>query len=292
MTTNNDNSTLAAEVAVAAEPIRDRQPKLKETQIGSLSDFLSAIKEFSSKSGPTWFRGQSDRKYKLTPGLFRHKDIVSNPDPHVRAQEIESSLVERFRNQSVPYVGSKFSHEDEWGQLFFMQHYRIPTRLLDWSYSPLVALHFALFSQDPQKRPAEACAVWVLHPEIWNGAALAHQRAPKLIYGTSSTESQSYKTSTAYKVRNADAIGIEGIHNSPRIVAQQGVFTIFGSTTLPLEDQFQSNQYPEEALSVITIARDSIEKLRTEIVHAGIVETTIYPDLEGLASRLRRELSF
>lgn len=292
MNTTADHSTPNAGLAAAAEFIKPDQPKLRETNISELSEFLSAVKDLSCKSGPTWFRGQSDRKYKLTPGLFRHKDIETNPDPHVRAQEIESNLVERFRNQSVPYVGSKFVHEDEWGQLFFMQHYRIPTRLLDWSYSPLVALHFALFSPDPKKKPEDACAVWVLHPESWNGAALAHQRAPKRIYGTTSPESQSYKTSTAYKVRNADAIGIDGIHNSPRIVAQQGVFTIFGATTSPLEEQFQANQYPGEALSVITIKKESIDSLRAEIIHAGIVETTIYPDLEGLASRLRRELSF
>lgn len=292
MTTTTGNQaepTPAATTSITAEA---NQSKLKEKRVTSLSEFLSAAKELSSASSPTWFRGQSDRKYKLTPGLFRHSDIVDNPDPHVRAQEIESNLVERFKNQSVPYVGNKFMHEEEWGQLFFMQHYRIPTRLLDWSYSPLVGLYFALFSPDPKKKPESACAVWVLHPDIWNEAALAHQKAPRRIFGTSSTESQSYKTSTAYKVRNADAIGIEGIHNSPRIVAQQGVFTIFGATTSPLEEQFQSKNYPEEALSVITVATELIEKLRSEIINAGIIETTIYPDLEGLASRLRRELSF
>ena len=122
--------------------------KLKERSISTLAEYFGAIKDLSRNDGITWFRGQSKRTYKLQPGLFRHPDIEHSQTPHIRSKELESKLMERFKNQSVPYVGDKFSHEEDWGLLFFMQHYRIPTRLLDWSYSPLVALYFALSTVD------------------------------------------------------------------------------------------------------------------------------------------------
>lgn len=201
--------------------------------------------------------------------------------------------MERFRNQSLPFVGDKFSHEDDWGLLFFMQHYRIPTRLLDWSYSPLVALYFAVSTVKISNGAAtEPCTVWALHPETWNAAALAFQKAPSKIFGTKSTESQNYRTQAAYNLQDADAIAIEGIHNSPRIVAQQGAFTIFGPTTKPLESQFLNAAYPNETLSAISVKSECVDALKLELMAAGILETTIFPDLEGLAIRLRRELNF
>jgi hypothetical protein len=174
-----------------------------------------------------------------------------------------------------------------------MQHYRVPTRLLDWSYSPLIALHFALSgAKTDSNDPNSACAVWTLHPEAWNGAALSHQTAPAKIYTTDSDEVKPYKAGVAFKTQTADAIAIEGIHNSPRIVAQQGAFTIFGPTTVAMEKQFSSTAYPAESLGVISIKSANIPKINKELIDAGILETTIYPDLEGLASRLKRELSF
>jgi hypothetical protein len=267
--------------------------KLREVFVKDLIGYLQAVKNFSNISGSTWFRGQSKRSYNLEPGLYRHPSIKGNNNTHPKAAELESKLMERFKNQSVPYVGHKFVHEDEWAQLFFMQHYRIPTRLLDWSYSPLIALHFALLGAETNPDNDEAaCAVWILHPEAWNKAALSHQSAPSKIYGTESDEIKPYKAGAAFKLQTADAIAIEGIHNSPRIVAQQGAFTIFGPTTNPMEIQFKSTDYLNTTLGVITIKAEHAAEMNKELIDAGILETTIYPDLEGLANRLKRELSF
>lgn len=281
----------AVNLEIAAHPVAKK--KLNEIFVNSLSDYFAAIKSVSKVGGVTWFRGQSKRSYKLQPGLFRHPDIENSQTPHIRSKELESLLMERFRNQSLPFVGDKFSHEDDWGLLFFMQHYRVPTRLLDWSYSPLVALYFAVSTVRISNGVAdEPCTVWALHPESWNAAALAFQKAPSKIFGTKSTESQNYRTQAAYNLQDADAIAIEGIHNSPRIVAQQGAFTIFGPTTKPLESQFLSAAYPEDALQAISVKPEAIGNLKLELMAAGILETTIFPDLEGLAIRLRRELNF
>jgi FRG domain len=284
---------LPLNTAIASATTPTPFTKYREVVITDLVDYLKAVKILSNMTGATWFRGQSKRTHELQPGLYRHPTIKGNSNTHSKASALESKLMERFKNHSVPYVGHKFMHEDEWAQLFFMQHYRVPTRLLDWSYSPLIALHFALSGADiDSKDSTTSCAVWVLHPENWNEAALAHQSAPAKIYDTDSDEIKPYKAGAAFKLTTADAIAIEGIHNSPRIVAQQGTFTIFGPTTSPMEIQFNADSYPTNVLSVITIKSMDIANINKELIDAGILETTIYPDLEGLASRLKRELSF
>lgn len=285
------NSTITNGTMGVKTPATAR--KFRELFAKDLVEFLVAVKQLSNANGATWFRGQSNRLHKLEPGLYRHPAIKGQVNTHAKATELESKLMERFKNHSVPYVGHKFVHEDEWAQLFFMQHYRVPTRLLDWSYSPLIALHFALSGAEKSSSdPNSSCAVWTLHPEVQNGAALSHQTAPAKIYTTDSEEVKPYKAGVAFKTQTADAIAIEGIHNSPRIVAQQGAFTIFGPTTVAMEDQFNANAYQSTSLGVITIKSGDVLNINKELIDAGILETTIYPDLEGLASRLKRELAF
>ena len=56
--------------------------------------------------------------------------------------------------------------------MFFMQHYGVPTRLLDWTENPFVAIYFALVSMEDIKNVD--AAIWMCDPVAWNRAALEH----------------------------------------------------------------------------------------------------------------------
>lgn len=142
----------------AVAPVQ--QPTIKE--VNSISDFLNELDTIGYVSKKLWYRGVSDSNYTLTPSLFRHKTAKTQS----ALKKLELELNETFEMRSLPYAESRQWAEDEWERLFFMQHYRVPTRLLDWSGSPLVSMHFAVTSAKLEKSGSAAAdaAVWVLDP--------------------------------------------------------------------------------------------------------------------------------
>jgi hypothetical protein len=98
-----------------------------------------------------WFRGQSDATWGLIPRIWRKE--------YSDANEAEMRL--EFESVGHPLTQSGAVH-DKWHWYFLMQHYGAPTRILDWTVNPLVALYFAV-------RDSEADgAVWVVDPWRWN----------------------------------------------------------------------------------------------------------------------------
>ena len=141
----------------------------------------------------------------------------------------------RFRQRSIPYHSRSLT--DDWDTLFFMQHYGVPTRLLDWTENPLIALHFALMgaSMRPTKsgKPAFAsnAAVWVLDPVEWNRHALRHVSFEGGVLTPDDEVLKGYRPIPKFAGMHNQPVALYGAHNSARIVAQQGVFTIFGRDT-------------------------------------------------------------
>lgn len=95
-----------------------------------------------------WYRGQVQSKFQLLPSISRSiGGIPLNP-------ELEIVLLSKFKSLATPYIDNLPTPplpngvESYWSWLFQMQHYGVPTRLLDWSRDALVALYFATNPED------------------------------------------------------------------------------------------------------------------------------------------------
>ncbi len=269
-------------------------PRIAEYRPVSLPKYMDIVQTLQRRAGhPLWFRGTTDMEYPLEPSLYRH------PKEHSQDQfrELERQLMTRFRQRSIPYHSRNLL--DDWEAQFFMQHYGVPTRLLDWTESPFVGLHFALMPplgvRARRGRPAspKSAAVWVLDPVAWNRAALKHisYTGAPLTPGDEGLKGYSHRDSAV--AMSIYPVALYGAHNSARIVAQQGVFTIFGTSRESMEELVRNRDtFPSDALRCIVIHPSRILPMRKSLLNQGVTESAVFPDLEGLARETKRHFGF
>jgi FRG domain len=265
----------------------------REVKVRSLPEYLTLVEEAQAKASESlWYRGCGSASYHLLPTLYRHPKYRTADE----LAQLERKLMTRFRQRSIPYHSRSLS--DDWDTLFFMQHYGIPTRLLDWTENPLIALHFALMGA--KRRPTSSrrlafqsdAAVWMLDPVAWNRHSLRHVSFQGEVLSPDDETIIGYRPTPRFAGMHNQPVALYGVHNSARIVAQQGVFTIFGKDTRPMEQLFRIDAFPAQCLTKITAPRSFIRRLRNSLLNQGITESAVFPDLEGLAREIKRIFGF
>jgi hypothetical protein len=243
-------------------------PLLSKT-VESLTHFLELCAELVDKWSTDhgeltlWYRGQRCAEWHLTPSEYRY--------PLLDAEEIRSEFMLKARElvRSAPAT--------DWEWYFLMQHYGLPTRLLDWTAGSLIGLHFALWGNTGQTD----AAVWVLDP--W---ALNHWScgcSDLVVTGPNPDPIAKRYLGPVYKTRRLPKrpIAIVPPYNSQRITAQRGTFTVHGSSKRDLDAQFTSR------LAKLTIPKDLVVQMRRQLRIVGISEFTLFPDLDGLCRDIR-----
>lgn len=267
-------------------------PTIQETLIDSLEEYVHVVDSVTtSPADPVWYRGAGKASYRLLPSLYRHPGGLTP----ARLLQMENDLLTRFKERAVPHLETPLS--GDWEFLFLMQHFGVPTRLLDWTENPFIALFFALTSAPRDSRGAytEPASVWILSPKKWNQTTFLHFS----FSGSVLSVSHEYIKAYAPKANSTDTppalpAAIFGIHNSPRIIAQRGVFTIFGSSTAPMEETFSgsSSSYPADTLVKVNVPPTKVSPLLEKLLAMGYTDAVMFPDLEGLARETKRIYGF
>jgi hypothetical protein len=239
----------------------------------SLSEFLRIASAFSDKWDGPWFRGHDRASDTLTPRRYRYRIVDED--------EIRSEF-KRRTTQLIP--GSQ--PRSEWERYFVMQHYGLPTRLLDWSEGALFALHFAIVSN----RGRSDAAVWVLDPFWLNGRVISNDKLlPDPDDDRDKDVLRQYLPDPfpKKKIIFPDLpIALQPPHVDRRIAAQLSSFTIHGKEQSGLE--IVANRDTNSRLAKIRIPRVALKRMREQLIDSGITETTVYPDLYGLGLELTR----
>jgi hypothetical protein len=211
-----------------------------------------------------WWRGQPRSTWDLVPGAHREGG----------APGTEQQLAARFKREAKLRHPMTPADGDLAGWLFLAQHFGLPTRLLDWTESPLVALFFAIRSDI--EHDGVVCA---LHPfrlnqdQLGEGSLLnpVDPRAQKLI-------------ARAFNVEVAESPVIASVYpdqHDHRLLMQLATFTLHGLTT-PLNDLPRAGEY----LVRFTVPSTAKRPLAGSLDALGIRLANLFPDLQNLATQL------
>lgn len=250
-----------------------------------------------------WFRGEGEdyKENKLRPALYRSPKVGA-----VRSSaeliEIEDDLFQHFQHNATELAKEESLGEDAddtWGSYFLMQHYGAPTRLLDWSDGALIALHFALRGDH---EPAGDRFVFVLDP-YWLMEQIEaendhHRNAKKdwtdycRKYPTKQLDEDDWDECYIPDEDGHDELPVPNLllvleldHFAGRISAQRSRFILFGSSPDYLNGVLEK---ADARIATITVSKDSVADLRVQLRDAGITESVIYPNLDGLGRELKQ----
>lgn len=239
-----------------------------EPTIANIHEALDAAKTAAAKfNSLIWWRGHAAiLNWRLVPSVYRSEQA--------NRSRYEQNLVSRFvaqagsRRADLPELGKW----DQW--LVLMQHYGLPTRLLDWSASVLIAIYFAV--NDHHDKDGR---LWAFSPHKLNerqsgimaNFTPGNPQVRGLFYPPFNQSAPNPDKIAAFLPTEVDT----------RMLLQQSGFTVHGSS-LPLENL----EYHDDILIRWDIPSLAKATLRSELAALGFNDSTLFPDLAHLAKHI------
>lgn len=205
-----------------------------------------------------------------------------------KSQTIESSIL---RNFSKYADGMNLQETSIWYQMTIGQHHGLPTRLLDWTYSPLIALHFATSSVDMDSLDATDACVWKIniieqHRELPEKYRICLENENAYLF-TIPMLSSLAPTLEEYDNSMGDSafVLLEPPSIDQRIINQYSYFSVMPSAIRDIEAMLER----QKSISTkYIISKDLKWRIRDMLDQMNINERIAFPGLDGLSSWLKR----
>jgi hypothetical protein len=215
-----------------------------DAQIASFEEFHNQLARYREERAVV-YRGMESVDYQLIPSVGRMTFWPGQPP-----EKEERLLLNMFKQRSVPFL--EFEPRDEWDWLTLAQHHGLPTRLLDWTWNPLVALYFAV------------------EDDYYTGDSVVYVARDIPMVKINETPNPFAIDNVHYYIPR---------HVTRRLTAQSGLFTVH-----PVPTEAFRNPDRIDRLVVLQNAR---REIRRTLFQYGIHRESLFPDLDGLASHIK-----
>ena len=235
--------------------------------------------ELQRYRSPFAFRGLADGEHDLSTSLSRlartHPDIA----------KLELAMLRNFRKYAAQQTPARV--DSIWHWLAVAQHYGLPTRLVDWTFSPLVALHFA--TEHPEEYGRDG-AVWCV--DFVRANKLLPKRLRAILEDEGSDTFTAEMLDGFATLRDFDGLSremflmfLEPPALDARILNQAALFSLMPSPSASLHEWLES--HPDLTRRVVVPAELKWE-VRDKLDQANVTERTLFPGLDGLSRSLQR----
>lgn len=256
----------------------------QDSTVSSAFDFAREVHNLGQKvpnggTGALWFRGHAKKAWELKPSIGRPVEEGGLYDATKGSDDLyetESLVLQRFRRDGYPFVKRALN---DWEAITLGQHHQLPTRLLDWTSNPLVALFFAaethentdgaIFAYRPRK-------VWSHHISTFEGQNPGNPSVPKPL--------KTNGIKIVFPMLIAD-----------RLIAQSGGFTIQDPLTCLMKRD--NEDFTDDSLDILeiyqwTLPSSSKMQVLDELHRVSINYRTLFPGLDGVGAGLRLQERF
>jgi len=243
--------------------------QITKREVTNVASLLEATRSICCGFGKTvyWFRGHAQASWKLVPFVLRDYNKAS-----------EHYLMARFRLSAPTRYERCPELQDLARWICLMQHFGLPTRLLDWTASLMAAAFFAV-TYDPKPGPA---AIWVLVPSELNKMSPERKEVTFSIHGREAEPLLQIAFDGGEPVDTV--LAVLGQDVDLRMTIQQGAFTLHGDST-PLEEKAGVDR----ALAKLIIPEKAKPTFDEELWVLGVRRSALFPDLSNLARDLAND---
>lgn len=244
----------------------------KPSYVASVGELVEIVTDMSADNRILWYRGHRMASWDVLPSIHRGYTPLE-----------ERNLTNRFRSRAAIRYSTTPEYDASAGWLSLMQHYGLPTRLLDWTRSPLIAAYFALEQDMPGGTPRKGDAVvWVLLPHQLNlNEGFSPPVTPSI--DAHMCEEMLSPAFTDKSKENNKILAAMASETDMRLFVQQGCFTVH-SCRQALNRKHGNSEF----LHPIVIREKNAARMAAQISACGFRQGDIFPDLGNLATELKR----